>query len=97
MLFGIGIFLLNLAVSYYTSSKHSWLEPRLHEEQEKDLRHFPYESTNKMGSGKQGNNAKTNTLDTMPSSIGSKQLKVFILSCDSCSLLVMVILINELP
>ena len=71
--------LLNLAVSYYNSSKPSWLETRLHEEQEKDLHHFPYESTNNIGSGKQGNNAKTNTLDTMPLSIGSKQLKVFIL------------------
>ena len=74
--FGLGIFLLNFAVSYYYSSKPVLINANLSGSNEDSVY---YKQPRSKGSHKlktPNDNAKSNSIDAMPISVDVKQYKV---------------------
>ena len=74
--FGLGIFLLNLAASYYYSSNRHWVDTGLHGPTEEALLYDIPEDNDGRKLKEQNHNAKSNFIDAMPISIDVKNYKV---------------------
>ena len=74
--FGLGIFILNLAVSYYYSSKRHWVETGLYGPTEESFISDMPEDKEKRKLKEQNHNARRNFIDAMPISIDVKNYKV---------------------